>query len=380
MMIWFLILFAMYLGLLLGKAGLAVARARRDLREAVPEAGPRSFTILQAILSGDAGLTETLENNLLSMTRQIFFWLVDEDDAAALQIARDLKAKHPDCSVEIMACPPCPDGVNPKIFKLDRARGQVQTPFILVLDDDTSLPSKSADALIHHAQTSDLSTGLPCYLDSGNFPSSLLAQFVNNNSAMTYLSTLAFMEPITINGMCYAMKTGGADCFPEILHHLTDDLALATQVRNEGGGIYQSARPQFLKTEVKNAAHYVRLMHRWYLFAILLMRNQPRAKLAPIIFLHGAHPLILWGLFAIAAVHPSPAILLMLGGLLVVRSVVLHRLHRFLFHKSVHKPLASLLSELLQPLHMLHALLSRKIVWRTRRYRVLANDHFESYG
>ncbi len=60
----------------------------------------------------------------------------------------------------------------------------------------------------------DISTGLPCYLDSGNFASSLLAQFVDNNSAMTYLSTLAFMAPLTINGMCYAMRGRRRGVFP----------------------------------------------------------------------------------------------------------------------------------------------------------------------
>jgi ceramide glucosyltransferase len=38
----------------------------------------------------------------------------------------------------------------------------------------------------------------------------------------------------------------------------------------------------------------------------------------------------------------------------------------------------SVVSELLQPLHMLHALVSRRIVWRTRRYLVRANDDFRA--
>jgi ceramide glucosyltransferase len=37
-----------------------------------------------------------------------------------------------------------------------------------------------------------------------------------------------------------------------------------------------------------------------------------------------------------------------------------------------------LLSELLQPLHLLHAALYRNIRWRTRRYRVRDNDRFSA--
>jgi ceramide glucosyltransferase len=62
--------------------------------------------------------------------------------------------------------------------------------------------------------------------------------------------------------------------------------------------------------------------------------------------------------------------------LLGLRAVTLIVLQRRLTGRSRHAPVLSLVSELLQPLHMLHALISRRITWRTRRYLVRANDDF----
>ena len=52
----------------------------------------------------------------------------------------------------------------------------------------------------------------------------------------------------------------------------------------------------------------------------------------------------------------------------------------FSFEKdlTIHSPISSLISELLQPLHMIHAVSSKNITWRNRRYNVIANDRFES--
>ncbi|UXI67120.1 hypothetical protein [Tahibacter amnicola] len=41
-------------------------------------------------------------------------------------------------------------------------------------------------------------------------------------------------------------------------------------------------------------------------------------------------------------------------------------------------PLLSVLAELLQPLHLLHAAVVRRIRWRSRHYRVFDNDRFVS--
>jgi ceramide glucosyltransferase len=53
-------------------------------------------------------------------------------------------------------------------------------------------------------------------------------------------------------------------------------------------------------------------------------------------------------------------------------------LQRALYDRPLHAPLSSLLSELLQPFHLLHSLVWRRIVWRTRRYRVHSDRSFEA--
>jgi ceramide glucosyltransferase len=59
-----------------------------------------------------------------------------------------------------------------------------------------------------------------------------------------------------------------------------------------------------------------------------------------------------------------------------LRAVTLIAVQRRLTGRSRHSPVLSIVSELLQPLHLLHALVSRRIIWRTRRYLVRANDDF----
>jgi ceramide glucosyltransferase len=63
---------------------------------------------------------------------------------------------------------------------------------------------------------------------------------------------------------------------------------------------------------------------------------------------------------------------------LVLRSVMLRSLQIRLTGAARHRPMLSLASELLQPLHLLHAMLVKSIRWRTRHYRVYDNDRFVS--
>jgi ceramide glucosyltransferase len=78
-----------------------------------------------------------------------------------------------------------------------------------------------------------------------------------------------------------------------------------------------------------------------------------------------------------AAASRTPLALVSLVALLLLRALALVHLQRSIYGRALHAPVSSLLSELLQPLHLLHALLWRRIVWRTRRYRVRDDRHFE---
>ena len=161
------------------------------------------------------------------------------------------------------------------------------------------------------------------------------------------------------------------------MHHLTDDLALATLLAREKVNIVQSTASVQVQTSVPDFRRYGRQMHRWFLFATLLMREKSAPVNLAIFLLQGLHPLLLWSML-ILTLSGGAADAAIMSGVLVIRHLALRRVQREVStHISSH-PLLSLLSELLQPLHLLHALVNRTIHWRSRRYRIFSNDRFIS--
>lgn len=394
-----------YLGLLAAKAGLALWAVRRERQVGVPcgvgpvdSERPWSFlgreegsgvevgagvAVAQAILSGDPRLEEVLEANVLELPAAQFLWLIDEDDAEGQRVCRALAARHAARRIEILVLPPPGEGHNPKLHKLELARGAIREPVLLVLDDDTRMPAATLAALVRSLELAEVATSLPGYLDDGCWPSRLLAQFVDNNAALTYLPLLPVLPPLTLNGMAYALRREFLDRiggFAPLLGYLTDDLAVAERTLAAGGRIAQSASPHWVETTVRDGRHYVQLMHRWFLFALLLLRKQPPRMRALIALLDGLPPVLLLGLVVAAALAPSPLALGALATTLALRALALVALQRTIYGRPLHAPFASLASELLQPLHLLHAVLWRRIVWRKRRYRVFDDRHFEALG
>jgi ceramide glucosyltransferase len=204
---------------------------------------------------------------------------------------------------------------------------------------------------------------------------------VNNNSALTYVPILSVAAPVSINGMCYAIKTetlsriGG---FAPLLRHLTDDLAVADAVRDRGGRLVQTPFPQEVATTIGSFKQYLSQMHRWYVFALLLMRRRPPLINALLLIFYGMPPIYLLVALTQVFLSPSPRLLCALVVTLLLRSLVLIWLQRRLTGQSRHRPVLSLVSELLQVFHLFHAVTVRTIRWRTRRYRVYDNDRFVS--
>ena len=323
-----------------------------------------------------------LLGNLETFPEARFIWLIDGDDAEAAAVTARLQNLDPSRRIERVICGPAPAGVNPKLFKLEQARGLVTTGTFVVLDDDTMLTRTSLAALVEAASTSTLSTGLPCYGDGHGVLSQLVVQFVNNNAALTYLPIPLFTAPRTINGMAYAISTTNlADLggFTAIWRQLADDLALARRVLDRSGTIAQTPYPQFITTTVRDRRHYRALMHRWFLFALLLLEAQPPGWRALIGVCYGVPPVLLWvtvltAVTSIAGANwTGPA---MLAVLLVLRALILIVVQRATTGMSQHAPLLSIAAELLQPLHLLDATFRRTIRWRTRTYFVRANDDF----
>ena len=330
--------------------------------------------IFQPILSGDASLSSTLERNLLALNDATFYWLVDDDDPLAHKTVDALIQRHQDKRIVKLSYPAAPEGINPKLFKLDQVLSLCKQDYCVVLDDDTTLPKQSLQVVLAELTHYELVTGLPQYREQGNFYSHLLAAFVNNNASSTYLSLLPYMEPITINGMCYGFKReqlqkiGG---FQPILSCLTDDLAMAEHVLSHGGKIRQLPFTQVIETSIADAKHYIYQMHRWYVFANILFFKQ-KNKIQVIIFaLYGLTPLLLLSillLFLFNMTVPSFFILIMT---LVLRQYMLAG-----GIKKLSGAMISILSEGLQTLHLLHSLSSKKIRWRNRYYCVDSNSKF----
>lgn len=384
-----------YLGLQAGKTVAALRAASRAPAAVEPsDEAIRRVVVVQPILSGDPGLEDALRDNLLSLAGARFVWPVDEDDAEGRRVVdRIVRSRgsiatsapggdRPDRStgsispaprVEVRLCPPAPDGVNPKLAKLQPALEDCAADeVLLVLDDDTRLPRASLGALLGGLDRATLATGLPAYLPGRTPWARLVEQFVDNNAALTYLP----MAPVTINGMCWAMRVADLRAlggFTPILRNLTDDLAVAGAVQRSGGTICQTASPHWITTTVDSPGHYVRLLHRWMLFANLLLRRQPPGTVAAISVLHGTHPNLLWAVLvgSVRSHRPGPLVAL-LGG----RWLLLQVVHRRIYGRSLHAPLPSLVSELVQPAHLGHGAVQRTIRWRTRTYRVRSDDDF----
>lgn len=370
---------AIYLALLLGKwAG--AQRAVRESDRASRHGDVRAVTVLTPILSGDPDLPSVLAHQATALQDARLVWLVDHDDVEGQRIAAAVREAHPEASIVVVECAAPLTGRNPKTAKLTRGSAHVQTPLLLVLDDDARLPRESLRQMVGEAGTADLVTALPYYREPRAGAGRLLAAFVNNNAALTYLSLLPWRAPVTLNGMCYLLHTadwqrrGG---FAPLETQLTDDLAVATAMRRSGGRLCQSTARVEMHTTVASLARYTAQMHRWHVFALLLLREQPVLLRVLIAMLFGVPPLLLVAIAAGLLRSPAPVAVVAGATVLVVRSAVLRSLQRQLTGQARHHAAWSMLSELLQPLHLLHAAVSRRIRWRSRTYLVRANDDFE---
>ena len=177
-----------------------------------------------------------------------------------------------------------------------------------------------------------------------------MTHFVNNNSIMTYLSLLPVVGPLSINGMFYVMRTetmrslGG---FSSIQERLCDDYALARLLLDSGRRIHQGSVPQYLCTSVTGIRHYSQIMHRWFVFAAALVRDQRPAVQLLLLAALGLPPLLLWtaliatfwlllsSWFAPAGAPCAALAAVALGVTLRVRHVLIRFLHRRCFDREV---------------------------------------------
>lgn len=370
-----IILATAWLLILLVKTVLTLNVIRRERRQKYQPLFEK-VTIIQPILSGDPTLASVLETNVIALEQASFMWLIDDNDAVAKNIVNHIQQCYPDKKITVRSFPQAPEGINPKAFKLEHAWREADNEVILVLDDDAMLSAAALAQLLAEMGEDTLVTALPYYTQTGSRYSALLAQFVNDNSALTYLPLLPWLPPLTINGMCYALTTktlASVGGFAPIQHHLTDDLAMASLLNQHQIRLIQSTALVKIQTHLSNGKKYIQQMHRWFLFATLLLREKPLKINVLIFLLQGLHPLLLWLMLLNAFSHP-----LIFIGCLAIRQLAIAKVQQEMTADIRARPVLSLLSELLQPLHLFHALCNRTIVWRTRRYRVLDNKRFIS--
>ena len=294
--------------------------------------------MLQPILSGDPALETVLAGNLAGLPDAHFVWLVDEDDAVAGDVAARLVAAHPGHRIRTLSCPAAPDGVNPKAFKLEIGWRACAQDVLLVLDDDARLPAASLGILAAALEDGALACALPHHAPADGspstngsasaigLPSALLAAFVDDNAAMTYLAPLRLVGPVSINGMAYAIRRATLERlggFAPIRHHLADDLGMATMLREANLALVQTAAPVEVRTTLAGWEAYVRQMHRWHLFATLLLSARPARVRLLAIALQAVHPLLLWALVGFAVATPSIGTIATLGLVAALRSAVL---------------------------------------------------------
>lgn len=376
---------------------LAAWRALRAMPSPPANDDDARFTgvdVLQPIRSGDPTLAEALGASLRALGARgaMLHWLIDSDDLAAARITRSVVDAQPTlrAQVAISAHPPCPPGINPKLFKLDRALAHCTGDAVLVLDDDARMPAATLDALLAALADSGvdapvISTALPIYL--GTDPSlqglgaRLLARFVNDSAAITYLPPRLGGRTPTINGMAWTMRRDALDAidgFAPRLRHLTDDLAMAQAVLAAGGRIDQRREPVWMRTALPDLRAYARQMHRWMLFARLLLRSQSwptRLRIAAGQGLSALLPAAALTVFAMAPSWPA-AVVITIGA--TAHLYGRRALQRACAGSAARiEPVTSLLVALLLPLHLLHALFDTRIRWREHHYRVFANDRFE---
>ncbi len=374
-----LVIGAGYLARLWVKSVLAlIRRARKVLPE--KSAVMERLTVIQPVTSGDEKLGAILQNNLAELNGAALIWVVDQTDVIARELCESLKVQYSGRGISILGVEEPPDGINPKLWKQDAALPFVCTELIAIIDDDTLVPQLSLQLLIKAVdEGADIATGLPCYVPARGGWSQLVAEFVNSAAILTYLPATVWTEPLSINGMCYVVRTDYVremNLFAITNRSITDDLAIAKAIRQRGGRIVQTTRPQFISTTVTSLTHYRRLMHRWFVCTRLLVQNESWVVQTALVLAYGLHPALLISLGLMASLS-WPCAAWSLFAVLGLRALTLGLINRVMTGAYRHSPLASVFTEIFQPFFLVGASLYPVIWWRRRKIRVHQFNQFE---
>lgn len=359
-------------GMLGGYVVVSVVRHAMATRAWRPPAeGPEpDVVVLQPILSGDPFLAEQLAANLANHPTARFRWLVDEGDDEGRRVAKGLAEGVE--RVEVRMYEKAPASVNPKVYKLARAV-EASDSLVAVLDDDTVLPPGTLARASTLLADADLVTGIPYYLPDGGLWSRLVGAFVNGSSLVTYLPMSLVGPPVSINGMFYlttreALERAGG--FGAIEDRVCDDYELAALYRRAGLRIAQASLPHPLRTTVLSFASYKRIMRRWLVFSLRLLRDEANPALAALVVAPGVAP---GAAFACAVAARRPALAAAVIALVIAKAIATAQLRRDLLGTPTAAAAVGfeVVSDLLLPVHVLAAVAARgRITWRGKPMRI----------
>ena len=182
-----------------------------------------------------------------------------------------------------------------------------------MVDDDTMLPDHGLEQCLPYLDQhgAGLAFGLPYQVNFNNAWSGLIALFVNANSLPTYVPYASLHEPVTINGMFYALRRSGLDQmggFSGLEPILADDFAVAQRVRTHGLHLVQTPLRHAISTQVPSLRRYLSLMQRWFIFPARVAPPPPPVAKQALVYALALAPTLLPPLLLCSAllVWPSP--------------------------------------------------------------------------
>jgi ceramide glucosyltransferase len=350
---------------------------------------PARISILQPVLSGDPTMADCLAHNvrvLAGLGAAVeFHWLVDEADPPGQAICRAIMARHPQMAIHLTLLPPAPQSHNPKMVKLLAALPAATGDVICVLDDDTMLPADGLACALPYLDEAGagLVFGLPYQVDFSNYPSRLVAYFVNSSSLLTYIPYLALSAPLTINGMFYLLRRStlaAVGDFDGLETILADDFAVAQRVRQAGYRLIQSPLRHAVSNHVVGFGAYWQLLARWLTFPRESLLRHLEWRELGLLYSNTVLPTVLPLLLLVAVlIWPSAALVgLSVGYFLLNYLIFLWLDQTYLYHVSPWRwSWLVPVTQLLLPLQLLTALLlPQRIMWRGHLMQVARGGGF----
>jgi ceramide glucosyltransferase len=365
----------------------------RFFRRPIPNQArqPRLVSVLQPVMSGDPLLPSFLAHNLSLPTRYPleFLYLADETDPDGQRICRELLARHPRRTARLLVLPEPGAEENPKMVKVIAGAREARGDVLVVLDDDTRLPPSGLERCLPSLDLPGvgLAFGLPYYVGFANLWSRLVSVFVNGNALLTYVPYTAISDPLTINGMFYALRRevfeaiGG---FDSLVRFAADDFAVAHHLRAAGYRLAQTPLLHPISTTVRGPRHYASLMRRWFSSPreSLLRHLTPRERML-VVALAALPALVPLALLLALLARPSRGKALFAAGYFGYSFAIFAHLNAAYLRGATpwrHIWMVPLV-QLLAPIHMLHALIApNRVNWRGRIMAVERGGVFRYVG